>query len=168
MGFLDVVLPFGIKNIRRGNEYREYFCNRNDDGGKLFLAEEKEKLTYEDTVIRYGILPIEVKIESVGIGDVIRQIEFYREYISFIEDNYNFKNVYDESPPIILNAQQYMDYLSKIRFSIENWILVTDFEILESDLKQLQDHSITYFKLGPQFEEFCKNQQKTKTLANLI
>lgn len=75
-------------------------------------------------------LVIEVKIGTVGVGDMIRQVNLYRQHL---QDFPRYKN---------------------------RWIVATAFRMSRSDLDMFQNEEIYHVRLGPGFEAWVAEQKR--------
>lgn len=108
-----------------------------------------------------GLVAIEVKIKPISVGDIIRQISLYREYVVPARD---FTKL---SKPI--DAATFRDRLKKLSSSepiqsvAENrsttkWVLATAFDIDAGQLGMLEDSGITSIRLGVGFSDWHEHR----------
>lgn len=86
---------------------------------------------------------IEVKCNSISSTEILRQIKFYRESIKNCP---KFRFAYGRPPR------------SQAGESYDCWILVTDFEIMESEENMFLKEGIEVFRLGADFEAWLVEQ----------
>jgi hypothetical protein len=85
------------------------------------------------------MLFIEVKIHRVPMGDVIRQVKLYNEYLNMLHSS-------DRSV----------------------WVVVTQYDLSEAELSMLSGQHIHHFKLGESFKQwFDSREGGQKKVANL-
>lgn len=102
-------------------------------------VKEKEKWvvsTADDTTAMRVPIFAEVKIASVSVGEIIRQIHLYREYLT----------------PVVF--QNYVNGSWGIPF-----VLATAFPLSADALQQLKDDHIKHVFLGEKFNKFCDQQK---------
>jgi hypothetical protein len=143
LGFLDAVLSFSWSERRVGNITYNH--------PSLDTSALLKSVDYEKSLS--GVLFVEVKISPVGVGDILRQIAFYKEYIPLGSEGH---------------SDQYWNYLSRLKSNFVRWVVVTDFDLSKEDKKQLQQHHISHFKLGPKFEEFVEKASSEPAKSVLI
>lgn len=114
---------------------------------KLWLV--REDIDQEENKVN---ILVEVKINPVSVGDIIRQIRLYSEYST------------DYTP--------YSDFvLGSFKGNDKLWLkyyklLITCFDFSKEDVRSLEDAGIFPIRLGKDFEEFVKAQQE-EPKANL-
>lgn len=100
----------------------------------------KTTLGFFDVLIwwpRLSFAVVEVKISKIPLGDVLRQIMFYRSF------------------PIIYPILKGSMYIAK------HWVLATAYDLTDIDVETLTRADVKWLKLGEKFEEFCRAQEKT-------
>lgn len=89
----------------------------------LYIKTKKDNNIQNDARTELFSVGIEVKIEKVPVGDILRQIALYREY-----SNANY------------------------------WIVVTDYDMTEIEVKAMKSEDIDYLRLGENFGKWIKEQ----------
>jgi hypothetical protein len=133
IGFLDAAVPFTI------NEHRQGESLRYTDSGHAWRPSKSRKVkTYR--------LVFEVKINPTIIGEVIRQLNFYRGY--YVDKEHyggGGDDRFTEADGTVVSR------LSGIK-SI--WVLATDFPLIQSDEKLLEQANIRWIRLGHDFTHY--------------
>lgn len=123
VGFIDTVIRYQIKATSQSRvRNREY--------------EEQPWGEWSDTKTEIQSLPnkvaIEVKIARVGVGDILRQINLYREFIlESADDEHRFKT---------------------------HWALAAAFDLTDHESEQLAKAQIKFIRLGAKFDAFVQQQ----------
>jgi hypothetical protein len=89
----------------------------------------KTTIGFLDLVIGYNFA-VEVKILPIGVGDLLRQVNLYREYVP------------DHS-----------------------WIVVTAYDISPADKAALMAEGVRHLRLGPAFDDWCREQERLRAEA---
>lgn len=108
------------------------WVNRNDMTFQHYISSVDFSFRNEDVV--HGSL-VEVKISPVPVGDAIRQINLYRQYLKYAAGYQRRKRV----------------------------ALACAFPLLPYEIKALRDESIVYIPLGKNFERWCEEQTRGAT-----
>ena len=87
-----------------------------------------------------GALIIEVKTTPTGVGEILRQINLYREYTDYI----TFDHV--------------KDYRGKFEC---RWLLTALFPLKPIDVEALQREGVECVRLGEKFKTWCAQQQQS-------
>jgi hypothetical protein len=115
VGFLDVVLPFSW-TYRQVGEMRAF-------EGHPWEPHNSNLDAWTSAVI------LEAKVNPVGVGDIVRQINLYREFRRISEDS--FPN---------------LPYF---------WCVATAFDLSAADVSMLREGRVRHIRLGEAFEEWC-------------
>jgi hypothetical protein len=92
-----------------------------------------------DWMVR-GSVFVEVKIAPIGVGDILRQINLYREYASAVPAR---------------------DTREHLRGTVSTaWVLATSFQLDAGQTETLQGAGITLIRLGEGFEKWFAERQK--------
>lgn len=113
IGFLDLVLPFSW-TFRQDGEMRAF------EGDPW----TPHSFDYGST----SSVIFEVKVNPVGIGDIVRQIKLYREFWRISEDSIDIPY---------------------------HWCVATAFDMSAADVSMLRESGVRHIRLGEAFEEWC-------------
>jgi hypothetical protein len=114
IGFLDVILPYSW-TFRQEGEMRAF-------EGHPWEPLEDSAIGSTSAVI------LEAKVNPVGVGDIVRQINLYREF--------------RKNPSSSIGIPYH-------------WCVATAFDLSASDVSMLRESRVRHIRLGDAFEEWC-------------
>jgi hypothetical protein len=129
VGFLDVVLPFSW-TFRQEGEMRAF--------------EGDPWQPHENTFGSTSAVILEAKIYPVGVGDIVRQVNLYREFRKIPEGSID------------------LPY---------HWCVATAFDLSAADVSMLRESRVRHIRLGEAFEEWCeaaRSESEDAVLADSI
>jgi len=97
------------------------------------------------------VVAVEVKANPVGIGDILRQFKLYDAYDSSILQSFSVRE-----------AEHFVSRQPRL-----SWVLATPYQLSSLDVEALSRANIRHVFLGPQFDEWCTEQQKARATAGL-
>lgn len=137
IGFADLIIAYEVTQriVGRFREKKDIW-DKTDNHKYMGRAWEEWKPLNSNGVSR-GSLVVEVKIGRVGVDQIIRQLNLYREYLS-------------------------QDY----RLSVGGYATVTGFPIDEGEMLQLRSAGVRHYTLGAGFDRYFAAQKERKQPSN--
>jgi hypothetical protein len=133
IGFLDAVVPFTINEHRQG-ESSSWQSSSQRDVWKPFKSRKEKNCR----------LVFEVKISHTNIGEIIRQLNFYRGYYTDVLHS-GGGSYSTEADGTVVNRVTGIKSI---------WVLATDFPLLQSDERLLEQANISWIRLGHDFTHY--------------
>ena len=124
---------------------------KSERNSKRFQPTSPVAYNVTERTIEYKSLIVEVKIKPTSVGDMIRQINLYREYVGAIPGRH-FREP----------EHEYDERVEEAALAAANisWGIVTDFDLDTRAISSLERENIVHARLGPAFNTWLKKPSK--------